>query len=67
MHSINQCNLSETRTCNRSMRGNHLEYAATQCGVVNAPGGIFNIHGGTVHAPGVIVNAMVLLHVNALG
>ena len=30
VHSINQCNLSETRTCNRSMRGNHLAYAATQ-------------------------------------
>ena len=24
MHSINQCNLSGNRTCNRSMRGNHL-------------------------------------------
>ena len=30
MHSINQCNLSGNRTCNRSMRGNHLAYAATQ-------------------------------------
>ena len=30
VHSINQCNLSGTRTCNRSMRGNHLAYAATQ-------------------------------------
>ena len=29
MHSINQCNLSGTRTCNRSMRGNQLAYAAT--------------------------------------
>ena len=29
-HSINHCNLSVTRTCNRSMRGNHLAYAATQ-------------------------------------
>ena len=29
-HSINQCNLSGNRTCNRSMRGNHLAYAATQ-------------------------------------
>ena len=29
-HSINQCNISETRTYNRSMRGNHLAYAATQ-------------------------------------
>ena len=24
VHSINQCNLRGTRTCNRSMRGNHL-------------------------------------------
>ena len=30
VHSINLCNLSGTRTCNRSMRGNHLAYAATQ-------------------------------------
>ena len=30
VHSINQCNLSTTRTCNRSMRGNHLVCAATQ-------------------------------------
>ena len=30
VHSINRCNLSGTRTCNRSMRGNHLAYAATQ-------------------------------------
>ena len=30
MHSINQCNLSGTQTCNHSMRGNHLAYAATQ-------------------------------------
>ena len=30
MHIINQCNLSGNRTCNRSMRGNHLAYAATQ-------------------------------------
>ena len=30
VHSINQCNLSGDRTCNRSMRGNHLAYAATQ-------------------------------------
>ena len=30
VHSMNQCNLSGTRTCNRSMRGNHLAYAATQ-------------------------------------
>ena len=31
VHSINQCNLSGTRTFNRSMRGtNHLAYAATQ-------------------------------------
>ena len=29
VHSINQCNLSGTGTCNRSMRGNHLAYAAT--------------------------------------
>ena len=29
VHSINQCNLSGNRTCNRSMRGNHLAYAAT--------------------------------------
>ena len=28
--SINQCNLSGTGTCNRSMRGNRLDYAATQ-------------------------------------
>ena len=26
VHSINQCNLSGNRTCNRSMRGNHLAY-----------------------------------------
>ena len=31
VHSINQCNLSGTRMCNRSMRGNHLAYVATQC------------------------------------
>ena len=31
VHSINQCNLRGTRTCNRSMRGNHLAaYAATR-------------------------------------
>ena len=30
VHSINQCNLSRNRTCNRSMRGNHLAYAASQ-------------------------------------
>ena len=30
VHSINQCNLSGNRTCNGSMRGNHLAYAATQ-------------------------------------
>ena len=30
VQSINQCNLSGNRTCNRSMRGNHLAYAATQ-------------------------------------
>ena len=30
VHSMNQCNLSRNRTCNRSMRGNHLAYAATQ-------------------------------------
>ena len=29
VHSINQCNLSGNRTCNRSMRGNHLTYAVT--------------------------------------
>ena len=27
VHSINQCNISGTGTCNRSMRGNHLAYA----------------------------------------
>ena len=36
--SINQCNLSETRTCNRSMRGNHLAYAATQGTPSQPPG-----------------------------
>ena len=30
VHSTNQCNISGTRKCNRSMRGNHLAYAATQ-------------------------------------
>ena len=30
VHSINQSNLSGTRTCNRSMRGNHLANATTQ-------------------------------------
>ena len=30
VHSINQYNFSGTRTCNRSIRGNHLAYAATQ-------------------------------------
>ena len=30
VHSTIQCNISWTRTCNRSMRGNHLAYAATQ-------------------------------------
>ena len=30
VHSINQCNLSGIQTCNRSMRGNRLAYAATQ-------------------------------------
>ena len=30
VYSINQGNLSGTRTCNRSMRGNHLAYADTQ-------------------------------------
>ena len=32
VHSVNQCNISGNRTCNRSMRGNHLAYAATQGG-----------------------------------
>ena len=31
VQSINQCNISGTRTCNRSMRGNHLAYAALTC------------------------------------
>ena len=31
VHIIHQCNLSENRMCNRSMRGNHLAYAATHC------------------------------------
>ena len=30
VHSINQCNLSGNRTCNRRMRGNQLAYAVTQ-------------------------------------
>ena len=30
MHSINQCTISGNRTCNHSMQGNHLAYAATQ-------------------------------------
>ena len=30
VHSINQCNLRGNRTCNRSIRGNHLAYAAAQ-------------------------------------
>ena len=30
MHSLNQCNISGIQTCNRSMQGNHLAYAATQ-------------------------------------
>ena len=30
VRSINQCNLGRIRTCNRSMRGNHLADAATQ-------------------------------------
>ena len=30
VHSINQCKLSGIRTCNSSMRSNHLAYAATQ-------------------------------------
>ena len=30
VHSINQCNLSGTWTCNRSMWGNQLAYASTQ-------------------------------------
>ena len=30
VHSINRCKLSGNRTCNISMRGNHLAYAATQ-------------------------------------
>ena len=30
VHSINECNISGTKTCNRSMQGNHLAYAATQ-------------------------------------
>ena len=34
-NSINQCNLSWTRTCNRSMRGNHLAYVATQ-GIISS-------------------------------
>ena len=29
MHNINQCNLSGNRTCNRSIRGNHLAYVET--------------------------------------
>ena len=38
LHCINQRILSGTRTCNRSMRGNHLAYAATQ--------GISRFHSG---------------------
>ena len=30
VHSINHCSLSVNRPCNRSMRCNHLAYAATQ-------------------------------------
>ena len=30
VHSINQCNLSGNRTCNRSTRDNHLANAAVQ-------------------------------------
>ena len=30
VHSTNQCNLSWNRTCNHSMRGNQLAYAAIQ-------------------------------------
>ena len=37
VHSINQCSLSGTRTCNRSMRGNHLAYAATQGMTLRCP------------------------------
>ena len=31
VHILNQSNLSWIRTCNRSMRDNHLAYAATTC------------------------------------
>ena len=44
VHSINQCNLSGTRTSNRSIRGHHLAYAATQ-GISGAgfqTGGVFD-------------------------
>ena len=38
VHSINQCNLSGNWTCNRSMRGNHLAYAATQGIIISYQG-----------------------------
>ena len=42
VHSINQCNLSGTRTCNRSMRGNHLANAATQGIIYIVPNTLFS-------------------------
>ena len=39
VHSINQCNLSGTRTCNRCMRGNHLDYAAAR-GIISIGVGV---------------------------
>ena len=44
VHSINQCNLSGTRTCNRSMRGNHLACAATQ-GIIQVIDGVGPVDG----------------------
>ena len=38
VHGINQCNLSRNRKFNRSLRSNHLAYAATQGGCIGHPG-----------------------------
>ena len=50
VHSIDQCNLSGNRTCNRSMRGNHLAYAATQ-GLVQQPSKKTHQHNRSAYFP----------------
>ena len=49
VHSINQCNLSGNRTCNHSMRGNHLAYAATQGIIYSLFSGLFILYSHSLY------------------